>query len=394
MAELPLSGGCLCGAVRYEVTETPGPALYCHCTRCQRRTGAAASAQARIDGSTLRVVEGERFVRGYRPPDGFEKLFCAECGSQLFSRNPDKPTQMSMRLGSLRRGPGRAAELAAVRGLSPPHGSRFRTTACRASREAGAGRPRRSPSSGVRPARSHARHRGPERGAGGDPAAVGSARRRAGPTRADRTAAGTGGRAGGPDRVGPERRRLPRRGRSERGQPEPLAPRPAERRARAVRGARRRLPGARRGHLQHHVRGRREGLGRGRRAHHRGDGPRGARARDRSPGRAADQRRDLHAQPHRPLRRAARPRVRGRPGERPPDHRPRRLPRRRRERERDRRARHGPARGVHVRRPASARPARARGRGHRRDRSARHAGAGGADGVDQPRRARCSRSTA
>ena len=47
--------------------------------------------QARIDGSALRVVEGERSVRSYRPPDGCEKLFCADCGSQLFSRNPDDP---------------------------------------------------------------------------------------------------------------------------------------------------------------------------------------------------------------------------------------------------------------------------------------------------------------
>ena len=106
MAELPLTGGCLCGAVRYELTEAPGPALYCHCTRCQRRTGSAASAQARIDGSALRVVEGERFVRGYRPPDGFEKLFCAECGSQLFSRNPAEPSDMSVRLGSFDEDPG------------------------------------------------------------------------------------------------------------------------------------------------------------------------------------------------------------------------------------------------------------------------------------------------
>ena len=123
MAELPLSGGCLCGAVRYEVTETPGPALYCHCTRCQRRTGAAASAQARIDGSTLRVVEGERFVRGYRPPDGFEKLFCGECGSQLFSRNPDKPTDMSVRLGTFDEDPGVRPSWRPVRGLRRPMGA-------------------------------------------------------------------------------------------------------------------------------------------------------------------------------------------------------------------------------------------------------------------------------
>ena len=41
-----LTGGCNCGAVRFEITEPLFGARYCHCTRCQRRTGRAASASA------------------------------------------------------------------------------------------------------------------------------------------------------------------------------------------------------------------------------------------------------------------------------------------------------------------------------------------------------------
>jgi len=101
-----LSGGCLCGRVRFEVQEPLGPAGYCHCTRCQRRTGSGSSAQARIDASALRVIEGDEHVRPYRPAKGFEKLFCAECGSALFSRNPEDPAQMSVRLGAFEGDPG------------------------------------------------------------------------------------------------------------------------------------------------------------------------------------------------------------------------------------------------------------------------------------------------
>ena len=44
----------MCGGVRFEVTEEPLTAGYCHCTRCQRRTGTAASAQARLaSGSSV-----------------------------------------------------------------------------------------------------------------------------------------------------------------------------------------------------------------------------------------------------------------------------------------------------------------------------------------------------
>ncbi len=102
----PLTGGCLCGQVRFEITPPLGAAGYCHCTRCQRRTGTAASAQARIEASSLRVVAGEEVVRAYRPANGFEKLFCGECGASLFARNPADASQMSVRLGAFDGDPG------------------------------------------------------------------------------------------------------------------------------------------------------------------------------------------------------------------------------------------------------------------------------------------------
>jgi hypothetical protein len=102
-----LTGGCLCGGVRFELTEPPQEAGYCHCTRCQRRTGAAASAQARIDGRTLRMLSGQELVKGWIPPDGgFEKLFCRQCGAHLFSRSTEEPRQMSVRLGAFDGDPG------------------------------------------------------------------------------------------------------------------------------------------------------------------------------------------------------------------------------------------------------------------------------------------------
>ena len=107
MTDAVLTGGCLCGGVRFELTERPTAAGYCHCTRCQKRTGTASSAQARIDARTFRLVRGEEHVKGWRHPDGgFEKCFCSECGAHLFSRNPDDPTQMSIRLGAFDGDPG------------------------------------------------------------------------------------------------------------------------------------------------------------------------------------------------------------------------------------------------------------------------------------------------
>jgi hypothetical protein len=106
MPDLPLRGGCLCGGVRFEVTEPLVSSSYCHCTRCQRRTGTAASAQARVAPGSLVITQGEELVRAYEPDDGWAKLFCSNCGSSLFSRNPDDPSVMSVRLGAFDDDPG------------------------------------------------------------------------------------------------------------------------------------------------------------------------------------------------------------------------------------------------------------------------------------------------
>jgi hypothetical protein len=88
------------------VAEPLVSAGYCHCTRCQRRTGTAASAQARVVPGSLRITSGEELVHAYEPPDGFAKLFCSACGSALFSRNPADPDVMSVRLGAFDSDPG------------------------------------------------------------------------------------------------------------------------------------------------------------------------------------------------------------------------------------------------------------------------------------------------
>jgi len=106
VADLPLTGGCLCGGVRFRVDAPLVVATYCHCTRCQRRTGTAASAQARIQPGSLTVTQGEELIRTYAPSDGFPKLFCGACGSALWSRSPDDPDIISVRLGAFDGDPG------------------------------------------------------------------------------------------------------------------------------------------------------------------------------------------------------------------------------------------------------------------------------------------------
>ncbi|HET7568086.1 MAG TPA: GFA family protein [Gaiellaceae bacterium] len=102
-----VTGACLCGGVRYEVSEPFVSAGYCHCTRCQRRTGAAAAASARIAPGSLRVVAGEELVRCWDPGDGgWLKCFCSVCGGALWSRHAEETELVAVRLGTVDGDPG------------------------------------------------------------------------------------------------------------------------------------------------------------------------------------------------------------------------------------------------------------------------------------------------
>jgi hypothetical protein len=100
----PLTGGCLCGGVRFELAEPPVSANYCHCTRCQRRSGTAASANARIVPGSLKLTSGRELLKAFQPPDGSAKVFCTNCGSALWAERDGEP--VVVRLGAFDHDPG------------------------------------------------------------------------------------------------------------------------------------------------------------------------------------------------------------------------------------------------------------------------------------------------
>ena len=104
---MPLTGGCGCGAVRFEITAPLVSAVYCHCTRCQRRTGTAASASGRVQAGLDFTSWPARIGCEPGGPDGgAEKWFCGDCGSAMFSRAPDDDTRIGVRLGAFDSDPG------------------------------------------------------------------------------------------------------------------------------------------------------------------------------------------------------------------------------------------------------------------------------------------------
>ena len=121
VAGAPLTGGCLCGGVRFSLAAAPKGASYCHCTRCQRRTGTSSSAQAFVDGEVLTFDRGEELVKGWRHPDGgMEKCFCRECGAHLFSRNPETKVIGTVRMSAFDEDPGVRPDLRAFVAYAAP----------------------------------------------------------------------------------------------------------------------------------------------------------------------------------------------------------------------------------------------------------------------------------
>jgi hypothetical protein len=105
MAE-PLTGSCLCGGVRFEISAPFLRASHCHCSRCRKHSGTFGLTQGRVSAKAFRLVAGQELLRVHRPEGGMAKVFCSACGSSLFGGTwPDGP-EVSVRLGALDGDPG------------------------------------------------------------------------------------------------------------------------------------------------------------------------------------------------------------------------------------------------------------------------------------------------
>jgi hypothetical protein len=79
-----LRGSCLCGGVRFELTEPPETLRYCHCESCKKLSGGAATVNGRVPSTAIRILEGEDLLQTFQPAEGSAKTFCLACGSNLF----------------------------------------------------------------------------------------------------------------------------------------------------------------------------------------------------------------------------------------------------------------------------------------------------------------------
>lgn len=82
-----MKGSCLCGAVTYTVSGTPGAPAACHCTQCRKQSG-HVWASSYVEDGTL-DIQGD--VRWFQSSEKARRGFCPICGSALFWDHEDEP---------------------------------------------------------------------------------------------------------------------------------------------------------------------------------------------------------------------------------------------------------------------------------------------------------------
>lgn len=94
-------GGCLCGAVRYEIDGGIRNIVYCHCSRCRKAQGSAFATNGIVERAAFRLVSGSENLTGYESSPGQTRYFCKTCGSPIYSENTKRPDQVRVRIGTI-----------------------------------------------------------------------------------------------------------------------------------------------------------------------------------------------------------------------------------------------------------------------------------------------------
>src|SRR5580658_8581081 len=97
-----ITGGCLCGAVRYEAQGQPLWAVFCHCRDCQRASGTGHVPVMGVPKALFKVT-GETTSYAAKGTSGLKSIrhFCPTCGSLLFGTPEAAPDAVSIYVGSL-----------------------------------------------------------------------------------------------------------------------------------------------------------------------------------------------------------------------------------------------------------------------------------------------------
>lgn len=103
----PLTGSCLCGAVRYTVSVPVSELRACHCVHCQKASGAGGSVNAVLASDAFRITQGtpKRYAAKADSGRTLYRFFCGDCGSPLYGQRETNPGMVVVRAGTFDNAP-------------------------------------------------------------------------------------------------------------------------------------------------------------------------------------------------------------------------------------------------------------------------------------------------
>jgi hypothetical protein len=96
-----MAGGCLCGAIRYELAREPFDCGWCHCRTCQLYGGAPAMAFTSVPADDFAWTEGEDRLRWLKSSSFGHRAFCEACGTPLMIKVEHQPDTVDFPIATL-----------------------------------------------------------------------------------------------------------------------------------------------------------------------------------------------------------------------------------------------------------------------------------------------------
>jgi hypothetical protein len=94
MTTFPISGGCICGNVRYTVNGPADCVVHCHCSQCRRSYASLVGTGATISHDQVKIEKGNQNLTTYEMPPRIRRQFCRTCGCSLFYFDNEFPEVM------------------------------------------------------------------------------------------------------------------------------------------------------------------------------------------------------------------------------------------------------------------------------------------------------------
>ena len=95
------TGGCFCGAVKFEITSAINNIVFCHCSECRKLQGSAFATNGVVESKSFKLLKGNNDLTEHKLSDTQTRYFCKHCGSPIKSENTSVPNKVRVRLGTI-----------------------------------------------------------------------------------------------------------------------------------------------------------------------------------------------------------------------------------------------------------------------------------------------------